>query len=78
MVTMIFTCDIWKSTNSMRLIGVYTNRRKLAKDIRKLLRDKTIKLNDGYEMPTDFEDLKSLNNTLNYLYAQKEELNKLF
>lgn len=51
MVAILSTCDIWKSTSSMRLVGVYTSKKKLGKDIRELLRDERIELGDGCKMP---------------------------
>jgi len=76
MLTM-FTCDIWKSSGSMSLVGVYTDKRKFAKDIRTLLKNGRIDLNEDCEMPTDFGDHKALNNALDYLFVQEIESNEL-
>ena len=61
----------------MRLVGVYTDKRKLARDIRKLLKQKDIGLADGSQMPNDFSDYEALNNAMNYLFIKKVGPNEL-
>ena len=76
----ISTCDVWKSSSSMRPVGVYTNKKKLFQTLRSMLRNKTIELPEGSPIEGSFSlySTGELNSGIDYLYLEEICLNKPF
>jgi hypothetical protein len=72
------TCDSWKTFSSFKLIGVFTNRKKLEKVIRKLIKSNDIEVdeNSPIELPLKNFTINELNNHINFLSVQEINLNE--
>lgn len=83
-----YTCDEWKSTNSMHLVGIFTET-KLREVVLEDYKNNDIEL-DGYE-PEDLKEMKeegedveminemgvdAFNDTFIYLYVSSIEINE--
>lgn len=77
----VYTCDIWKSYESMHELGFFSNERKLRTFIRKLIKDETVDINENcnkkdVKEAIDNLDLSALNNQLDYFYIKEIYLSK--
>ncbi|MDD3230352.1 MAG: hypothetical protein PHE09_14205 [Oscillospiraceae bacterium] len=72
----MFFCDIWKSTGSMRLQGIFTNREKLNSAIRTAKKEKEIELDNGNIRDLRSWDIKTINNNFQNLYVEEYCLNE--
>lgn len=75
MAIAVFTCDSWKSTKSMRLIGVFTSDKALRKTIRELKEEGSIQLEYGELKNLKFWSANEINERFSYLYLQQIKLN---
>jgi hypothetical protein len=70
----VYTCDEWKSCDSMRSLGVFTNKAKLKKFLRLLVKKNYFYVDDNRHIES--LDVVMLNNTTDYLFIDKIELNE--
>ena len=80
-ITLLYTCDIWKSWSNARVRGIFTDREELNKAIKFLIEDDIIELNEncGFTID-DIPDmsLKELHNSLDFAMVVEYKLNKLY
>lgn len=71
------TCDAWKSYDSMRLVGVFTNKKKLKSTIKYLIDSDACEYDDGYGPFKELtvEEMVQYN-PIDYLYIEEVELNE--
>ena len=65
----LFTCDTWKMRDSMRFVGVFTNIKKLKREIRRLIKDGTFSKESRGSI-TNWT-IQDLNNDIEYLYIEE-------
>ena len=72
------TCDIWKMGDSCRIVGVYTSRIKLEKQLRKMLKEKDIELNEGspIDLPLSNFTIQDMHNFIDYISLTEVEFNE--
>ena len=70
------TCDSWASYSSMKLVGVFTNKRKLYKTLRKLVKDKVAVYDGGDVRMESINSVNMLNSLFVYLHINEIELNE--
>lgn len=72
--TIVFTCDAWKSRDSMNLVGVFTNKKKYNTMLRSLFKEDTFEINvplkEFLEMSVHDQDVN-----VNYLHIYEINLN---
>jgi hypothetical protein len=73
----VFTCDVWKSKDSMRLQGIFTNRKKLLRAIRHMKKNVYITLTAEKMSELKEWTLKDINDKFDYLYVEEITLNEL-
>ena len=61
----LFSCDEWKSYNSMRVVGIYSCLEKLVQRIEKEVSEDNMELDDNYQNNT-----RDINNALTYGYVE--------
>jgi len=71
----VYTCDAWKSTKSLNLVGVFTNRKKLLQVLHKLYKSNEIDV-DGNPSTLKNLTLKQMQVKIEYLYLEEIELNE--
>lgn len=74
----LYTCDIWKSWNSAKVVGVYTNIRKLKKQLRKMIKKNVIEIDENCPYPKSLKDwdIRMMQNSINYCILEEINLNK--
>lgn len=65
----LFTCDLWKSKESMKLLGVFTKSRLIA-----TLKDDRFSLNDPINKTMD---CRELNDICTYGYIEELSINEI-
>ncbi len=70
----LFTCDEWKSSNSMLLVGVF-DESKIKFALKKLLKQSDIEL--GTEKSIDEIEIDELNDYVTYAYIEQVDLNDM-
>jgi len=75
---LLCTVNIWKETNSGNVRGIFTNRKKLEKYLRKLIKWGDIELCNGspVSLPLRNFSIKEMHDNFNYLSLQKINLNE--
>ena len=68
----LFTCNEWKAKDSMRLVGVFTNRVKLNDQINTMVKEDRI---EGH-IDASICTIRELNSDYTYLYVQEIEFNE--
>jgi hypothetical protein len=72
----IYTCDAWKSWDSSRLVGVYTNRKKMERLLRKMIKAGYIEFADGWDGEIFSRmTIDQMRTHIDYLIIQEIELN---
>ncbi len=72
------SCDAWSSYESIRTIGVYTNRRIMNSHIITLLNNDSCVINQYYDTSyIKSWTIKELQNNIDYLHLEEIELNKM-
>jgi len=73
---MINTCDAWQSYASFSFVGVYTNLRAFKKEIKRLIHNNIIEMEDEMTIhELNFYDVKTLQNQIKYINFNEIELN---
>jgi len=70
------TCDVWKGSRA--LVGVFTNRKKLERQIRKMLKDKSIEIDENSPMsvPLSRWTIRQMHDFINYISLEEVEFNE--
>lgn len=71
-VYILFSCDQWKSRDSMRIVGVYSTIRKLIKQIKKEVAEDNMEL--GADLQDTERDLHYIDSVLEYGSIEKYEV----
>ena len=70
----LFSCDEWKSSDSMGLVGVY-DEKGLRKALKQLLKKKDVEVMNNENI--DEIEVEDLNKYVTYAYIEEVELNSL-
>lgn len=71
------TCDGGKFYNSMRLVGVFTNKRMLYKTLRKMVKNDDAVYNGGSLKMESVKSINMLNSLFDYLHINEIDLNEV-
>ena len=71
-VYILFSCDQWKSRDSMRIVGIYSTIRKLVKQIKKEVAEDNMEL--GADLQDTERDLHYIDSVLEYGSIEKYEV----
>lgn len=72
----INSCDIWKTYASFRLIGVFTNRKKLNILIKKMIKNKEIEFG-SFNKKVEECSIEDLQNLCNFISLEEIEFNQI-
>jgi len=77
----LYTCNDWKENASMELVGVYTNRAKLNKQLVKMFKEKDIEWEHNPDRRPTLKELymtsiNDLNEFIDYAFLQEITLNE--
>ncbi len=75
-VYVLYTCDIWKTKDSMRTQGIFSSRRKLNKAIRYLIKENIIETVEFEKFSPDWT-VSQINDHMHYCYIKILSLNEL-
>jgi hypothetical protein len=69
-VYVVFSCDKWKSRDSMRLIGITTGLPKLRSSVKELIRNKVVTTEETFKIG-DKWSVEDMNNKIEGLYIHE-------
>lgn len=74
-IYVIFTCDEWKMTNSMKFVGVASTRKQLNKILKQMAEEDVIEISiKNYMLDLNWP-INDINDSLKYAYIEEREMN---
>lgn len=70
----LFSCNIWKNSDSMRLMGVFSNLNTLKKNIKQLIKEGSFECSESFNMKWTIDEI---NNYVDYLFIETCSLNQI-